>query len=81
MTDIIPLASAGRYMGIANIANAIAGPSTRRRGSHHGRFYRAGDVAMGPRAAVGVGVFAIAAAALVLVGVHHAGTRGSSRSL
>ena len=26
MTDIIPLASSGRYMGIANIANSIAGP-------------------------------------------------------
>ncbi len=71
MTDIIPLASAGRYMGIANIANAIAGPlGLAVAGPIMDAFYRAGDIAMGPRVAVGVGVFALAAAAVVLVGVH-----------
>jgi MFS family permease len=71
MTDIIPLAAAGRYMGIANIANAIAGPlGLAVAGPIMDAFYRAGDVPMGPRVAVGLGVFALAAAAVVLVGVH-----------
>jgi MFS family permease len=71
MTDIIPLASAGRYMGIANIANAIAGPlGLAVAGPVMDAFYQAGDIPMGPRVAVGVGVIALAAAAIVLLGVH-----------
>jgi MFS family permease len=71
MTDIIPLASAGRYMGIANIANSISGPlGLAIAGPLMDAFYRAGDVPTGPRVAVGIGVFALAAASVVLLGVH-----------
>ena len=71
MTDIIPLASAGRYMGIANIANSISGPlGLAIAGPVMDAFYRAGDVPMGPRVAVGLGVLALGAASVVLIGVH-----------
>ena len=71
MTDIIPLASSGRYMGIANIANSISGPlGLAIAGPVMDAFYRAGDVAMGPRVAVAVGVAFLAAASIILIGVH-----------
>jgi MFS family permease len=71
MTDIIPLSSAGRYMGIANIANAVSGPlGLAFAGPIMDAFYRAGDVPMGPRVAVGIGVIALAVASVVLLGVH-----------
>jgi MFS family permease len=71
MTEIIPLASSGRYMGLANIANAIAGPiGLVIAGPVMDAFYNAGAVELGPRVAVGLGVFALAAASLILIGVH-----------
>jgi hypothetical protein len=33
-------------------------------------FYNAGEVELGPRVAVGLGVFALAAASIILIGVH-----------
>jgi MFS family permease len=71
MTDIIPLESGGRYMGIANIANSVAGPiGLAFAGPIMDAFYRSGDIPMGPRVAVGLGVLALAAASIILVGVH-----------
>ena len=71
MTDIIPLVSAGRYMGIANIANSISGPlGLAVAGPIMDAFYRAGDVPTGPRVAVGIGVLALALASVILLGVH-----------
>jgi len=71
MTEIIPLASSGRYMGLANIANSIAGPlGLVIAGPVMDAFYNAGEVELGPRVAVGLGVFALAAASIILIGVH-----------
>jgi MFS family permease len=71
MTDIIPLASSGRFMGIANIANSIAAPlGLAVSGPVMDAFYRAGDIPMGPRVAVGLGVVALALASIILIGVH-----------
>jgi MFS family permease len=71
MTDIIPLDSSGRFMGIANIANSISGPlGLAVAGPVMDAFYRAGDIAMGPRAAVGLGAIALALASVILIGVH-----------
>ena len=79
MTDIIPLASSGRYMGIANIANSISGPlGLAIAGPVMDAFYRAGDVAMGPRAAVGLGIVALAIASVILIGVHPRRDRASA---
>jgi MFS family permease len=70
MSDIIPLASAGRYMGVANIANAIAGPlALLLVGPVMDAFTRAGEPALGPRVAVGLGVVALGLAAVLLIGV------------
>jgi MFS family permease len=71
MTEVIPLAASGRYMGLANIANSISGPiGLIVGGPLMDAFTRAGHIDIGPRVAVGVGVFALAGAAIVLVGVH-----------
>ena len=71
MTEIIPLSSSGRYMGIANIANSIAGPmGLAVAGPIMDAYFRAGDAAMGPRVAVGLGVVALALASVILIGVH-----------
>jgi MFS family permease len=71
MTDIIPLASSGRFMGIANIANSIAGPlGLAMAGPIMDAFYRAGNISMGPRVAVGLGIIALALASIILIGVH-----------
>ena len=71
MTDIIPLASSGRYMGIANIANSIAGPlGLAVTTPLMDLFTRAGMIEMGPRVAVGLGVIALVAGSIILIGVH-----------
>ena len=72
MTETIPLVTSGRYMGLANIANSIAtpvglliaGPTL------IDAFTRADMIGMGPRAAVAMGIPALAVAAVVLLGVH-----------
>ena len=70
MTDIVPLAASGRYLGVANIANAISGPlALLIVGPIMDGFTRAGATELGPRVAVGLGVVAIAGAAILLVGV------------
>jgi MFS family permease len=70
MTDIIPLAASGRYMGIANIANAISGPlAIILVGPVMDAFTRAGATETGPRVAIGLGVVALAGAAALLIGV------------
>jgi MFS family permease len=70
MTDIIPLVSAGRYMGVANIANAIAGPlALLLVGPVMDAFTRAGETGLGPRVAVGLGIVALGLAAVLLLGV------------
>ena len=56
MTEIIPVASSGRYMGLANIANSIAGPvGLLMAGPVMDAFYDAGEIELGPRVAVGLG--------------------------
>jgi MFS family permease len=71
MTDVIPLAASGRYMGLANIANSISGPV----GLVFGGVLmdaatRAGNQPAGPRIAILVGVVGLAIAAWLLRGVH-----------
>jgi MFS family permease len=71
MTDIIPLGSSGRYMGIANIANSISGPlGLAVAGPVMDLFTRAGMIELGPRVAVGLGVIALVAGSIILIGVH-----------
>jgi MFS family permease len=71
MTETIPLVTSGRYMGLANIANSIAGPV--------GLllvgplvidlFTGIGMIELGPRAAVALGIPALALAGIILIGV------------
>ena len=72
MTDTIPLITSGRYMGLANIANSIAGPIGLLIAGIFviDRFTAAGLIEVGPRAAVALGIPALALAAIILVGVH-----------
>ena len=71
MTEIIPLAASGRYMGIANIANSLSGPlGLAIAGPIMDAFFRAGDAPMGPRVAVGIGIVSLALASIILLGVH-----------
>jgi MFS family permease len=71
MTDIIPLASSGRYMGIANIANSISGPlGLAVAAPVMDLFTRAGLIETGPRVAVGLGIVALVAGSIILIGVH-----------
>jgi MFS family permease len=72
MTETIPLFESGRYMGLANIANSISGPLGLIIAGPFviDAFTRAGLIEVGPRAAVAVGIVALALAAVVLVGVH-----------
>jgi MFS family permease len=71
MTEIIPLSSSGRFMGIANIANSIAGPvGLAIAGPIMDSYFRAGEAAMGPRVAVGLGIVTLALASVILIGVH-----------
>jgi hypothetical protein len=72
MTDTIPLITSGRYMGLANIANSLAGPIGLLIAGPFliDTFTRAGMIGMGPRAAVAMGIPLLALAAVVLSGVH-----------
>jgi MFS family permease len=72
MTETIPLTTSGRYMGLANIANSIATPVGLLIAGPMliDTFTRAGMIDVGPRAALAMGVPALALAAIVLVGVH-----------
>lgn len=71
MTEVIPLATSGRYMGLANIANSISGPiGLVIGGVLMDALTRAGLVALGPRVAVAVGVLALGGAVWLLRGVH-----------
>ena len=71
MTDTIPLITSGRYMGLANIANSIAGPVGLFIAGTFviDRLTAAGMLEAGPRAAVALGIPAVALAAVVLIGV------------
>lgn len=70
MTEIIPLASSGRYMGLANIANSISGPvGLLAAGPLMDVVSRSWGSDVGPRAATALGIVALAAAALVLTRV------------
>jgi MFS family permease len=67
MTEVIPLAASGRYMGLANIANSISGPlGLVLGGILMDACTRAGNIALGPRVAVATGVLALAGAAWLL---------------
>ena len=72
MTETIPRITSGRYMGLANIANSISGPIGLLLAGTLviDRFTAAGMIELGPRAAVLLGVPALALAAFVLIGVH-----------
>ena len=72
MTETIPLITSGRYMGLANIANSIAGPVGLFIAGTFviDRLTAAGMLELGPRAAVALGIPALALAAVVLIGVH-----------
>ena len=70
MTEVIPLAASGRYMGLANIANSISGPiGLVIGGILMDALTRAGYLSLGPRAAIGVGLFAMLGAAIALIWV------------
>jgi MFS family permease len=71
MTDIIPLASSGRYMGLANIANSISGPvGLLAAGPVMDLVSRGWGPEIGPRAATAVGIVALLASIVALRGVH-----------
>lgn len=72
MTDTIPLITSGRYMGLANIANSIAGPVGLFIAGTFviDRLTAAGMIEAGPRAAVAIGIPAVVLAGVVLIGVH-----------
>jgi len=70
MTEVIPLAASGRYMGLANIANSISGPMGLVVGGVlMDACTRAGNIALGPRVAVATGIIALGGAAWLLRGV------------
>ncbi len=70
MTEVIPLIASGRYMGLANIANSIAGPvGLLVGGLVLDAITRAGDPGLGVRAAVALGILFLAGAAVSLMGV------------
>jgi MFS family permease len=70
MTEIIPLASSGRYMGLANIANSISGSmGLLIAGPIIDEMTRAGDRDAAQRVAIALGVVALALGALLLRGV------------
>lgn len=71
MTEVIPLASTGRFMGLANVANSLATPvGLVCAGLVIDFFTKSGNAAMGPRAGVALGVVFLIGAAITLVGVH-----------
>jgi MFS family permease len=71
MTDTIPLLESGRYMGLANIANSIAGPLGLLLAGPFliDAFTRSGLADVGPRAAVVLGIAALALAGVLVGGV------------
>ena len=70
MTEVIPLASSGRFMGLANVANSLATPvGLVFAGLVIDYFTRAGNVPMGPRAGIALGVPLLIAAGITLIGV------------
>jgi MFS family permease len=70
MTEIIPLASSGRYMGLANIANSISGPlGLVVAGPVIDLVTVAGDRDLAQRVAVALGIPMLALAAMVLTRV------------
>lgn len=71
MTEVIPLASSGRFMGLANVANSLATPvGLVFAGITIDYFTRTGNIDLGPRAGVALGIPMLIGAALVLIGVH-----------
>jgi len=71
MTEVIPLASSGRFMGLANVANSLATPvGLVFAGLVIDYFTRAGNMPMGPRAGIALGVPLLIAAGITLIGVH-----------
>jgi MFS family permease len=71
MTEIIPLISSGRYMGLANIANSISGAAGLViAGPVIDIVTAAGGREIAQRVAVALGIVALAAAAALLRGVH-----------
>lgn len=70
MTEVIPLATTGRFMGLANVANSMATPvGLVFAGITIDYFTKAGNAAMGPRVGVALGIPMLIAAGIVLVGV------------
>lgn len=71
MTETIPLLASGRYMGLANIANSIAGPLGLVIAGPLviDAFTHAGLTAAGPRWAVALGIAALAVAFVLVGGV------------
>jgi MFS family permease len=70
MTEVIPLAASGRYMGLGNIANSMAGPvGLLLGGLVLDAFTRGGDPGLGVRAAVALGILFLMGAAIALPGV------------
>lgn len=71
MTEVIPLAASGRYMGLANIANSMAGPIGLLFAGLTLDYFTGVDAsALGPRAGIALGLIFLAGAAVALVGVH-----------
>ena len=80
MTEVIPLASSGRYMGLANIATQISGPLGLVLGGLMIDAFRAiGEEPLGPRVGIALGIVALAGAAALLLGVHP--QRGPGRDI
>jgi MFS family permease len=70
MTETIPLSASGRYMGLANIANSLAGPlSIFIGGRVLDAVTRSSGLEAGPRAAVAVGIVFLVVASLTLIAV------------
>jgi len=71
MTEVIPLVSSGRFMGLANVANSLAGPvGLVLAGLTIDYFTRADNIEMGPRAGIALGIPMLVGAAITLIGVH-----------
>lgn len=71
MTEVIPLASSGRYMGLANIANSMAGPIGLLFAGLALDYFTGIDATwLGPRVGVAIGLIFLMAATLALIGVH-----------
>jgi MFS family permease len=70
MTETIPLATSGRYMGLANVANAIATPiGLIVAGITIDAYTRSGQIDLGPRVGVALGILFLAGSATLLTWV------------